>query len=439
MKFHWETEFKETEIGKIPKDWKIKIFRDLCEIVQYGYTQSASSEPVGPKFLRITDIVGKDSIEWEKVPYCKIDEKQKRKYLLKHGEIVIARTGAYVGTSMIIENPPEAVFASYLIRIRLDKNKVSPKFVHYLLKSGYFINYIRSAHGGSAQPHANAKVLTSIELPYPPPEEQTHIATVLSWFDELIENKRKQNEILEKIAMAIFKSWFIDFEPFQDEEFVYNEELDMEIPKGWDVKPIGEIADFTNGLSYKGSEKFDKYEEGAYVFITLNNVEREGGFKLEYAWIKSDRLKKRHFLRDGELIMANTDMTQDAKVIGSPALVVFPPDYAKDVGVYSHHITRVRPIKEFYKLYLYLTLKSTQKENVTFSTGTNVLGLDIENFKQNKYILTPPQPILQRFHSLVEPIFQKITLNQKQILILKRIRDTLLPQLVFGRLRVEEI
>lgn len=74
-----------------------------------------------------------------------------------------------------------------------------------------------------------------------------------------------------------------------------------------------------------------------------------------------------------------------------------------------------------------------------FANGVNVLHLNTELFKQNKYILVPPEPILQHFHSIVEPLFQKIILNEKEIMLLKKVRDTLLPQLVFGRLRVVEI
>ncbi|MDK2782064.1 MAG: type restriction enzyme subunit, partial [Archaeoglobi archaeon] len=206
--------------------------------------------------------------------------------------------------------------------------------------------------------------------------------------------------------------------------------------KGWEVKPIGEIAEFTNGLSYKGSEKFN--ESKGYFFVTLNNVKRGGGFKLEYSWIQSKRIKPHHFLNEGDLIIANTDMTQEAKVIGSPAIVVFPYAY-EGKGVYSHHITKVTLHDKKHKLFLYLFLKATQSENTTFSTGTTVLGLDLNNFKENKFVIIPPQQVLEKFNSLVEPLFKKIILNEKEIMLLKEVRDALLPQLVFGRLRVEEI
>ncbi|MCC6011987.1 restriction endonuclease subunit S, partial [Candidatus Caldipriscus sp.] len=262
-------------------------------------------------------------------------------------------------------------------------------------------------------------------------------ATVLSWFDDLIEVKKRQNEILEKTAMAIFKSWFIDFEPFRDGEFVYSEELGKEIPKGWEVKKLGEVVRIFKGISYKSDEKYQEYIEGAYVFITLDNFMRGGGFKTEYSWIKSERIKPSHLVKESNLIIALTDMTQDAQVVGAPAIITLPKGF--EVGVISLDCMKIDPITEHLKYYLYIYLKNTQEENSTFANGVNVLHLIINNFLSGKLILIPPSHILQSFHSLVEPLFQKIILNQKQIMTLRKIRDTLLPLLVFGKLRVEEV
>src|SRR5947209_6237907 len=96
--------------------WKQVILRDICERINYGFTASATREPIGPKFLRITDIVP-DIIDWQSVPFCKIDEMGIHKYELKEGDIVIARTGATAGYAKHIRNHPKSIFASYLVRI----------------------------------------------------------------------------------------------------------------------------------------------------------------------------------------------------------------------------------------------------------------------------------------------------------------------------------
>jgi len=355
----------------------------------------------------------------------------------------IANVGAigHIRGDLLQKLDKPLIFGSYLLKfVKQPGKQISNRFVYYFFISHPMQTFIESLAEGSTRPNTNAKVVSKFPLYYPPPPEQSSIATVLSWFDDLIENKKRQNEILEKVAMAIFKSWFVDFEPFKDEEFVYSEELGKEIPKGWEVKAIGEVAEFVNGLSYKGSEKFDHYVDDSFVFITLNNIREGGGFKTEFAWIKSDRLKDRHFVKEGDLIFANTEQTKSGRLLATPAFIVFPDDYNKDRGVYSHHITKVSPNIPCIKPLLYLMFRYYQGNIAqTYHTGTGVWGFDLKNFKENFFTLLPPQPILQHFHFLVEPLFQKIILNQKQIMVLRKIRDALLPKFVFGKLRVVEI
>jgi type I restriction enzyme S subunit len=200
---------------------------------------------------------------------------------------------------------------------------------------------------------------------------------------------------------------------------------------------LGEVVKTFKGISYKSAEKYQEYIEGGYIFITLDNFVRGGGFKTEYSWIKSERIKPSHLVREGDLIIALTDMTQNTQVVGAPAIVILPNGF--DEGVISLDCMKIESIVENLKYYLYMFLKDTQEDNSTFANGVNVLHLMVNNFLTGKILLIPPPPILQSFHSLIEPLFQKIILNQKQIMTLRKIRDTLLPLLVFGKLRVEEI
>lgn len=152
----------------VPRDWMRQTLAELCESIEYGYTASAERDEVGPKLLRITDIVP-DSIDWRSVPYCAIEESRLAKFRLVEGDIVIARTGATVGyAKRLHKRHPEAVFASYLVRLRLNP-KVDNLMVGVFVESGDYKSYVQSRVGGAAQPNANAKVLSAAEILVPPP------------------------------------------------------------------------------------------------------------------------------------------------------------------------------------------------------------------------------------------------------------------------------
>lgn len=120
--------------GELPEGWKWVMVKDIALDIQYGYTESSSKEKVGPKFLRITDIQ-ENKVDWNKVPYCKIPEEDLQKKKLQDGDLVFARTGATVGKSFLIKGEiPDAVFASYLIRLRFSKD-VSDKYVWNFFQS----------------------------------------------------------------------------------------------------------------------------------------------------------------------------------------------------------------------------------------------------------------------------------------------------------------
>ena len=194
-------------------EWITESLADTCLSIDYGYTASATDRPSGPKFLRITDIVS-NGLNWSSVPYAEGDISTLKRYQLHHGDIVIARTGATTGESHFIRNPPEAVFASYLVRLRINR-ETDPQFIAYWIKSAQFKEFLRGVLGDkSAQPNASASTMTRAPITRPKKrEDQKAIASVLGALDDKIELNRRMNETLEATARAIFRDWFIDFGP----------------------------------------------------------------------------------------------------------------------------------------------------------------------------------------------------------------------------------
>ncbi len=163
--------------------------RKLTEIskINYGYTESAHSEPVGPRFLRITDIQ-KHGVDWDSVPYCPVGDSDLEKFKLKDGDIVFARTGATTGKSFLVSTPPIAVFASYLIRVQLSKKDLLPPFLYLFFQTKSYWDSVKAGSTGSAQGGFNASKLGELVIPYPASnKEQQEIIEKLASFSDQIE------------------------------------------------------------------------------------------------------------------------------------------------------------------------------------------------------------------------------------------------------------
>lgn len=197
--------------SSIPNTWKWTKINDISYDIQYGYTEAASINPIGPRFLRITDIQN-NKVKWNKVPYCKINNIEKEKYILKNGDILFARTGATVGKSYLIKGLiPESIFASYLIRLKLSKlvNKLN---VFYFFQSLIYWKQIKSRQVGTGQPNFNGTKLGQLMIPLCTYEEQEQmvqeIESRLSVCDKLDETVQQSLEKIEYLRQSILKKAF---------------------------------------------------------------------------------------------------------------------------------------------------------------------------------------------------------------------------------------
>jgi len=200
-----------SSLPELPKGWVWATVGALADNIHYGYTASSTTDTVGPKLLRITDIQN-NTVKWDAVPYCKIEPQEKQKYLLKDGDLVFARTGATVGKSFLIKgNISEAVFASYLIRIILSKH-TDKRFIYDFFQSLAYWMQIHKGKIGIGQPNVNAQTLSQINLPLPPLIEQQKIVeeiesrlSVAEEVEEAIDINLKR---AERLRQAILKKAF---------------------------------------------------------------------------------------------------------------------------------------------------------------------------------------------------------------------------------------
>jgi type I restriction enzyme S subunit len=196
--------------------------------VSYGYTAKASFEDIGPKFLRITDIQD-DNVDWDTVPTCSIEKKKYKKQQLRHGDIVFARTGATTGKSFLIDNPPESVAASYLIRLRLNNAELLPDYVSVFFKTYEYWEMVNQGISGSAQGGFNASKLADLALPLPPLPEQQRIVAILDDAFERIDAAIANTEKNLANARELFES--------------YLNEVFARKGEGWEEKKLADVCE----------------------------------------------------------------------------------------------------------------------------------------------------------------------------------------------------
>ena len=388
---------------------------DACASIDYGLTESAADHQAGPKFLRITDIVS-GYINWGTVPHVAADEETAAKYQLRDGDIVLARTGASTGVSVYVRNPPQAVFASYLVRLQA-KPEFDPRFLAYYLKSEQFWTFIRGVLGDkSAQPNASASTMTKAPLRAPKDKaEQRAIAHILGTLDDKIELNRRMNETLEAIAHAIFKSWFVDA-------------VKEELPQGWRESRIGDEVRVAGG-STPSTENPEFWEGGTFHWATPKDL----------ATLTSPVLldTERQITAAGleqissGLLPVGTVLLSSRAPIGYLAISEIP------VAVNQGFITMVCD-KTLPNRYVCLWAKQNMEAIEANANGTTFLEISKRNFRPLP-VFVPPKPVLDEFIRRVEPLYWRVVSNLQESHTLAAIRDALLPKLLLGEVKVENV
>ena len=423
LKFKWETEFKETGIGEIPRDWEVR---------KIGIVAKVNEELINKNYnYKIIEYIDINSVESglileKKVIPLEIAPTRARR-VVRNNDILLSTVRPNLRHYAFVKYSKPNTIASTGFAVIRAKN-IEPRYLYYYITTDFVTEYltqIAETHT-SAYPSFTPDVVENLKTPYPSTSEQSRIATVLSWFDDLIENKKRQNEILEKVAMAIFKSWFVDFEPFKDEEFVYSEELGKEIPKGWEVEELGEFVSTQYGFTASGEET------GKIKLLRIKDINK--AFVIDwdsvpFCNIINDIFPK-YQLKNMDIVISRIGDIGKVAIIENPSLSVFA-SYLIRLKIKNHKLTP-------YYLYYWLKAPDYQEYIQGAAEGSTRPNTNAEVIKAGP-ILIPPPSLIEKFEEVVFPIRSKIILNQKQIMVLRKIRDALLPRLVFGRLRVEEI
>lgn len=384
---------------------------EICESVRYGYTASASPEACGPKFLRITDIVP-DSLDWESVPYCEIDEAGMDRFSLRVGDIVVARTGATVGYAKLIREQPDAVFASYLVRFRVDARKAEPGFIGRLVESQVYKDFVRSRVGGAAQPNASAPVLGSFEFFLPPRSVQLRTVTVLSAYDDLIENNRRRIQLLEQAARLLYEEWFVRLR-FPGHEHV---KVVDGVPEGWERRALGDVADINRAT-------LGNSHDGEIEYIDISSVSTGSIDETTRYPFRDAPGRARRIVQHGDIIWSCVRPNRRSyALIWQPAL-----DLIASTG-FAVITPRKVPSALLYHVVTTPEFVGYLSNNARGAAYPAVTGKDFEAAP----LVTPRPELARQFDDVVSPIFAQIHVLKQQSAKLRDARDLLLPRLMAG-------
>ena len=328
----------------------------------------------------------------------------KQKY---NNKIILGRVGAYCGSVSYCKTDFNATDNTLITTC--DTNKILYYYAYYLLKL-YDLN--RYA-GGSAQPLITQSILKHLKCDIPNLGVQHKIASILSAYDSLIENNTKRICLLEQMAENLYKEWFA-YAKIKD----YSTEV-----------RLADILSYNRGLSYS-SEDIDC--ENGNDLINLKNIQSYGGFRLDGTKKYNGKYKKEQVVKEGDLVMGVTDMTQDRRTVGSVALI---PNVCC-VSVISADLIKLE--SEINNVYLYAMFRwgNVSKYISQFANGANVLHLKPQALKNIKVML-PTESLIAKYVSIVKPMFDTINKLNRANENLAKQRDALLPRLMSRKLEVQ--
>jgi len=388
-----------------------------------NYGIAASAVPFNPSlhtYLRITDINDDGSLN--KSGLMSVDEDDAYKYLLKPNDIVFARTGNSTGRSYFYDGSDgELVYAGFLIKFSLDSTKVNPRILKYYTHSKPYYDWVQSFGTGSTRGNINAKTYGNMPITLPPKDVQDKIVSILKSLDDKIEVNRRINDNLEQQAQALFKSWFVDFEPFCAQPFI-DSDLGI-IPKDWRVASLSSIADYINGLAM---QKYRPVENETGLPVLKVKELGQGCCDDNSELCSPSLIGEKYVIDNGDIIFSWSGTLMVKIWCGGKC------------GL-NQHLFVVKPY-DMPKWFVYQWTKHYLENFIQIAKDKAVTMGHIKRGELDKAkVLIPDKDNLAKISSIMIPIHQQIISHEIESRRLASLRDTLLPRLMSGELILKEI
>jgi type I restriction enzyme S subunit len=435
---------QSTVYGDFAADYESSRLVDICEPKEGVQTGPFGSQlhqedyvPVGTPIITVEHL-GENRILHSDIPRVSEEDRERlSKYTLFKGDIVFSRVGSVDRRAIVRDEEDGWLFSGRCLRVRPNQSMIDPGYLSYFFGLPTFKEYIRAIAVGATMPSLNTKILSDVSIYYPPLPEQRAIAHILGTLDDKIELNRRMNETLEAMARAIFKSWFVDFDPVRaksegrdtglPEEIAdlfpdSFEETELgEVPEGWEVGTLGNYAN----LNPESWSK-DKFPE-SIMYVDLANT-KWGTIDSTsiYLW-KDAPSRAQRVLRIGDTIIGTVRPGNGSYSIISENGLTGSTGFAV-----------LRPSNEDYISFVYLAV--TDKDNIE-RLAHLADGGAYPAIRPDVVLATPVVyakiSVLECFARRVKPLIDKIEGNKRESRTLAKLRDTLLPKLISGELRID--
>ena len=336
------------------------------------------------------------------------------------GNLMVARKGDVRKCVYITENENGWLTGSDCLKVALNENVCFPKYIYYQLRSPYIGRWLEQISIGATMPSINTGLLSGIEMYLPSLETQRRIADILSAYDDLIENNRKQIKLLEEAAQRLYKEWFVDLR-FPGHEHT---KIVDGVPEGWEKTTVSNISSILRrGIS-------PKYNDQAELMVINQKCIRQTVVTFDEARRQEKLFPEEMNLQDSDTVICSTGagtLGRVGQIFGNYPQTTF-----------DSHVTLVRAKSGFGKQYLFHFLKCCQSYLMGMGKGsTNQLELSRGTI-QDLDIHIPSKKVLNQFEQVAQPMHDKISVISKSILQLQTVRDRLLPKLMSGEIELKK-
>jgi len=459
-------EWKETPYGWFAGDFVVDRLADLCDLeagIQTGPFGSQLHQEdyvsIGTPIITVEHL-GENRILHEDVPKVSdADRDRLSRYLLRRGDIVFSRVGSVDRRALVREIEVGWLFSGRCLRVRPNPAKVDSHYLSYFFGLSAFKEHIRAIAVGATMPSLNTSLLSDVVVPHPSDiPEQRAIAHILGTLDDKIELNRRMSETLEAMARALFKAWFVDFEPVRAKAAVRREHPDWsneqvsraacpkmkleiaalfpdsfedselgEIPRGWRTSPIGDVVQVLGGGTPSTKEPA-YWEGGIHPFCTPKDM----ALLTDSVLLQTER----HLTNEGLAKVSSGQLPVGTVLLSSRAPIGYLAVAETPVSINQGIIAMVCD-GELPNLYVLHWTKANMDRVLANANGSTFMEISKRNFRPITAVI-PPQPVLRCFMQIVGPMHLRVVASIKQIQILAAIRDTFLPKLISGELRVPD-